>query len=491
MVERPLSSGGMGAVYVAKHGDTGRAVALKVIKTESSAELEARFRKETGALARVSHPNVVTFLDSGVEDGTLFLVMELLAGTPLRSIMTGPVPWQRALRIGADVCRALLAVHEQGILHRDLKPENVFLVDAAGHDEIAKLIDFGIARLADRGTSTATGAVVGTPGYISPEQLAGHEATVASDVYAVGVLLYELVTGKFPFDATTTHAMLVKQLIEPLPPPKSIAPALPDHVERLILSFMERDPQLRVRTAKDALAALVDALGRPALSSLPASAATELGTPAPLVPRETRATPLPGGGRPLLGGGGPPVLGGGGPKHPPRVAAIVGVAVVVALVAIVVGILNLRGADRGERGGAGGAVGDGRARFVGNYNASYEGTYDVPLLATQHNTSVGTATIREGRTHDLQLTFIAGGGTRGVCEVTLNRTNRGAVYEPLEQSCSFINPDGSQQTNTNTGRAVMRNNNVVVDVEGTFVGTTPQRAPYGGTFRGTWILTRR
>jgi serine/threonine-protein kinase len=264
-VERALSSGGMGSVFVAAHTETGRKVALKVVKTEQAhnAEFVARFQRETGALAAVSHPNVVTFLDSGVESGTLFLVMELLRGRPLRAALATPMEWRRAFTIAADVCRALAAVHKAGIVHRDLKPENIFLQEAEGIDEVAKLIDFGIARLQDTSlgptAATTTGAVVGTPGYISPEQLKGEVASPASDVYAVGVILYEMVTGKFPFAAPTPHAMLVRQLMEPLAPPRSHIATVPAHVERVIMTLLEKEPAARPKSALDALATLLEA----------------------------------------------------------------------------------------------------------------------------------------------------------------------------------------------------------------------------------------
>ena len=281
-LERALGVGGMGRVYVARHESTGRPVALKVIKGEGTAspELAARFVRETQALAALSHPNVVTFLDSGAEGSTCYLVMELLQGRSLRALMGRPVEWRRAFRIGADVCRALAAVHKQGIVHRDLKPDNIFLHEAEGHDEIAKLIDFGIVRLHEGWSSstaaTSTGAVIGTPGYISPEQLQGHVASPTSDVYAVGVILYELVTGRFPFEAPTPHAMLVKQLIEPVPPPFVGGARLPAHVEELIVHFMQRDPAQRTATAHAALAELTAALAR--LDALAPDAATETGT---------------------------------------------------------------------------------------------------------------------------------------------------------------------------------------------------------------------
>lgn len=282
-VVRPLSSGGMGTVYVAVHEATGREVALKVIKPSAAItdELVARFERETRVLSRISHPNVVTFLDSGVtSSGALFLVMELLSGKPLREEMTRAMPWKRALRIGADVARALAGAHATGIVHRDLKPENIFLQSSAGHDDFAKLIDFGIVRLQSLATGspsaptvgTLTGAVVGTPGYISPEQLGGLDATERSDLYALGVILFELVTGTFPFAAPTLQAMLVKQLVEETPFPSSRA-TVPAHVNALIRRLMDRDPAVRPASALETVTLLTQALD--VIEALPPSSTTE------------------------------------------------------------------------------------------------------------------------------------------------------------------------------------------------------------------------
>ncbi|MDP2340728.1 MAG: bifunctional serine/threonine-protein kinase/formylglycine-generating enzyme family protein [Deltaproteobacteria bacterium] len=297
LVKTKLTAGGMGAVYVADHVNTGRQVALKVIKSEEATKPEfvQRFRKETRALASISHPNVVTFLDSGIEHGSLYLVMELLSGRELRADMRQPVPWARAFRIAADICRGLAAVHKAGLIHRDLKPENVFLQDSEGHADFAKLIDFGIVRVEDTGTGGGTGlavpaagqtgGVVGTPGYISPEQLGGKQATQTSDVYAVGVILYELVTGVFPFQAPNVNAMLVKQLIDPVTPPGNIV-QLPAHVDALIRRLIERDPDLRPASASEALRLLLEASS----STSPPAPAPAPST-GPLVTRDTVKTP--------------------------------------------------------------------------------------------------------------------------------------------------------------------------------------------------------
>jgi serine/threonine-protein kinase len=359
IVERALTSGGMGSVYVAKHSDTGRLVALKVIKSDAANDKDflARFKKETGALAMLSHPNIVTFLDSGVENGNLFLVMELLSGRSLRDVMTQPLELRRAFRICADVCRALAAAHKRGVIHRDLKPENVFLQDSEGHDEFAKLIDFGIVRLQDGvstpGTppapttnATKTGAIVGTPGYISPEQLQGKSATVASDVYAVGVILYELLTGRFPFEAPNINAMLVRQLIDPIVPPRTHVAALPARAEEIVLKLMERDPDKRVATATDALALLLAKetgdlgvhhateamslaeVSRPVPLSSPSS------SPSSSTPRPTMPTPGPLAVKDALAAVPAPARGGARTA----IAAIAVIAVIAAIAGVVIAL---------------------------------------------------------------------------------------------------------------------------------------------------------
>ncbi len=256
VIERELASGGMGAVYVAVQHPVGRRVALKVIKGAGGAapDLVLRFQREIGVLASLNHPNVVTMFDCGVDNGNLFLVMELMTGRSLREEIKAlaelgqpRMPWGRALRIGHHVARALAAVHEGGVVHRDLKPENIFMTTSVGHRDFAKLLDFGIVRHESQETQrlTQTGGIVGTPGYLSPEQLHGLPASPKSDVYALGVILYELTTGVFPFEAPTVQAMALRQLVEVTPPPKHHATDLSDDVNDLIVALMSREPDLR------------------------------------------------------------------------------------------------------------------------------------------------------------------------------------------------------------------------------------------------------
>ncbi|OFV89316.1 MAG: hypothetical protein A3J75_01145 [Acidobacteria bacterium RBG_16_68_9] len=258
-IERPLAAGGMGAVYIAVQQPAGRKVALKLIKGAGAADpdMVARFHREIGVMSGLNHPNVVTMFDSGVDNGHVFLVMELLNGRSLRDeiealrVQGQPrMPWPRALRILHHVARGLAAVHQSGVVHRDLKPENIFLTASAGLRDFAKLLDFGIVRhesMTETQRLTQTGGIIGTPGYLSPEQLTGSAATPLSDVYALGVILYELVTGEFPFAAPTLQAMAVKQLIGPVVPPADLAPDLPEGVVALISSLMSREPAHRPR----------------------------------------------------------------------------------------------------------------------------------------------------------------------------------------------------------------------------------------------------
>ncbi len=264
-VDKKLSSGGMGALYVASHADSGRKAALKVIRPRAAPMegLSQRFRHEVEALASITHPNIVALLDSGVDEGDLFLVMELLEGRSLRRELkrSGPMPWRRALRIGADVARALSAVHKRGLIHRDLKPDNVFLMSSEGHSDFVKLLDFGVARVPEKHV-TRTGIVVGTAGYIAPEQLRDQPPTPASDVYALGVMLYEMVAGEAPFKAASFEAMVVKQMGGSVAPPSAHAD-VPGDVDAIILKLMARVPEERPPDAEAALALLCDDSGAP------------------------------------------------------------------------------------------------------------------------------------------------------------------------------------------------------------------------------------
>ncbi|MEO1270460.1 MAG: serine/threonine-protein kinase, partial [Myxococcota bacterium] len=216
-----IGRGGFGTVYRACQENIPRDVALKVMLHDVEQSQIERFRREALHISQLRHPNTITLFDFGVDDGVYYLVMELLEGSDLADIIDnhGPVAPKRAHRICAQVLRSLHEAHSQGIIHRDLKPENIFLVELTGETDFVKVLDFGIARhksIADAERLTVQGTVVGTPWYMSPEQAMGREVTAATDVYAVGLILYEMLTGYQAFSGETLYAVLNRQVTEPI-----------------------------------------------------------------------------------------------------------------------------------------------------------------------------------------------------------------------------------------------------------------------------------
>ncbi|MBL8721418.1 MAG: protein kinase [Myxococcales bacterium] len=239
-VEAALGEGGMGAVYRARDEDLDDLVALKVLRPEV-AEVPGileRFRREVKLARRVTHPNVARTFDLGVDGEVRFLTMELLQGTPLsRRTRAGGLP--DVLRIGAEIARGLVAAHAAGVLHRDLKPDNV-MVEASGRVAIT---DFGIARGLDPDSSRMTqtvGQTLGTPAYMAPEQVEGRPLDGRADVYALGVVLYELITGELPFTGDSVFAMAAARLTQPVPDPREKRPDLPLAVAELVRAAMAR-----------------------------------------------------------------------------------------------------------------------------------------------------------------------------------------------------------------------------------------------------------
>ena len=256
-----VGRGAMGEVWVAQDLRLDRRVAVKVLRAPVALDpaLRTRFGAEARAAARLNHPNVVTVFDSGDQDGTLFLVMELLPGRTLADeLAEGPLDPKRAQTVGVEVLGGLAACHHAGILHRDIKPANVLLAA----DGTARLADFGIAKSIEGGDATATGIVLGTLAYLAPERLAGHAATAQSDLYAVGAVLYEALAGRKPFTAEAPLAGL--RAIDRLPPPPlsdlrpELDPALAAAVERA----MARDPSDRFASAGE----MADAIRVPSRS---------------------------------------------------------------------------------------------------------------------------------------------------------------------------------------------------------------------------------
>lgn len=260
-VDKKLGEGGFGAVYLGTQLKTGRAVALKVLhpSRSESATVSERFRREGQVLCSLRDVHTVTTYDfDQTKDGTLFIAMELLEGTSLHEVFhrEAPIPWSRMLAIASAICSSLAEAHEKGIVHRDLKPENIYLEHRQGVADFVKVLDFGIAKLLNTDANpqlTATGQTLGTLEYMSPEQLMGKNLTGGSDIYTLGVVMYELISGRLPFpDANGPVALITAQLQSIPPPLHKVTPTeIPKDVSDLVSRMLHKDPLMRFRSAED------------------------------------------------------------------------------------------------------------------------------------------------------------------------------------------------------------------------------------------------
>jgi serine/threonine-protein kinase len=265
-VVKKLGAGGIGTVYLAEHPLIGKKVALKVIHRELArdAEVVQRFVNEARAVNRIGNEHILDITDIGKTDaGEHFLVMEHLKGQSLADLLRaeGRLAVPRALRIGAQIAQGLAAAHAAGIVHRDLKPDNVFLVSRRGEPDFVKLLDFGLAKLIDPGSPALTraGVVLGTPQYMSPEQCESRgNIDHRSDIYAVGVLLYQMVTGVLPFDGQSMGEILIKHVSDPPLPPRAVNAAVPEAVEQIILRCLAKAPEERFASMPLLAAALTE-----------------------------------------------------------------------------------------------------------------------------------------------------------------------------------------------------------------------------------------
>jgi len=249
-VTEKIGSGGMAEVYKAVDEVLGRTVAVKVLHPRYASDpgFVARFRQEAQAAANLSHPSIVNIYDWGRDDDTYYIVMEYVRGTDLKAIIEqqGAIDPMKAAEYASQVCAALAVAHGYDIIHRDIKPHNIVLAA----DGTVKVMDFGIAR-AGNSTMTQTGSVLGTAHYVSPEQAQGRALGPASDLYSLGVVLYELTTGRLPFDADTPVAVALKQVNEEPVPPRTINPNIPPALEAVILRAMQKDPSARYASAEE------------------------------------------------------------------------------------------------------------------------------------------------------------------------------------------------------------------------------------------------
>src|SRR4051812_40138411 len=255
-IQRKVGEGGMGTVYQAEHALIGKKIALKVLFPELTrrADLVARFLQEAKSASRIGHENVIDISDFGQSpEGMVYIAMELLEGHDLAHVIKseGPMAWPRARPILMQIAKALRAAHEHGIIHRDMKPENVYLIQREGRPDFVKVLDFGIAKVVtpdgDGPRLTQTGMVFGTPEYMSPEQAQGQTPDHRVDIYAVGCLMYHMLTGDVPFRAESFMGILTKHLLEPVVAPRTKRPDLEiaEQVEAVCMRALEKDRDKR------------------------------------------------------------------------------------------------------------------------------------------------------------------------------------------------------------------------------------------------------
>ena len=253
-----LGSGGMADVFLAEDEQLGRKVALKLLHRRFSEDPDfvERFRREAQAAAGLQHPNIVGVYDRGSYDGTYYIAMEYLPGRSLKQLIRqeAPVDPLRAIEITIQVLKAARFAHRHGVIHRDLKPHNV-IIDDTGH---VKVTDFGIAR-AGASDMTETGSIMGTAQYLSPEQAQGHAVSAGSDLYSVGVVLYELLTGRVPFDAEAAVTIALKHVSEAPTAPTQVNPAIPPELDHVVMWALNKNPADRPATADDFIRALESA----------------------------------------------------------------------------------------------------------------------------------------------------------------------------------------------------------------------------------------
>jgi serine/threonine-protein kinase len=297
-----LGRGGMGTVYTALQRPVDRKVALKIIHRElaGNPEIVARFLEEMRLTAAIEHPHTVRVYDFGDIDGQPFLTTEFLDGRSLRDELqrSGPFPKERVASVCAQIAKALRAAQAHGVVHRDLKPENIMLLDLDGDTDYVKVLDFGIARSLNRttGMRTGTGALLGTPAYMSPEQCEGKPVDGRSDLYALGLVAYELSSGSLPFPPSESlPQMLLSHVATPPPDLQARAPQLGAGMAALIMRLLAKSPADRPASAEELLVLLEPFLPakRPSAAATTAMAATQMGTNPTLAPPVKAAAPPP------------------------------------------------------------------------------------------------------------------------------------------------------------------------------------------------------
>ncbi len=255
-IERLLGHGGMASVYLARDRELDRPVALKLLAEHLVGDetFRERFVREARLAARLSHANVVQVYDVGEEDDRPFIVMEFVPGATLAAVLAqrGKLPVDEAVEIARQAALGLQSAHAAGLIHRDIKPQNLLVRD----DGVVKIADFGIARAAEASRMTQLGTVLGTAAYLAPEQALGKEVTSAADIYSLGAVVYELVTGRTPFEFATLAELAEKQRRGVVTPARDLEPSVPQELEALVMRCLARDPSFRPASAAEVVTAL-------------------------------------------------------------------------------------------------------------------------------------------------------------------------------------------------------------------------------------------
>ncbi|HHH28489.1 MAG TPA: serine/threonine protein kinase, partial [Polyangiaceae bacterium] len=270
-IEELLGRGGMGVVYRVEHVRIGKLMAMKLLHGQLARDKETvkRFKREAELVSRLDHPNTVQVFDFGQSEGMMFLVMEYLPGRDLGEVLKddGPLPFSRVARVAAQVCGSVAQAHDLGVVHRDLKPENVMRIEQSSMPDFVKVLDFGLAKLREQEemgekSITRQGAILGTPYYMAPEHIRGEPVDGRSDIYAMGALMYKILTGVPPFWSTTPVGVLTMHLTEEVEPPSERAPKrnIPAIADEIIVRAMQKDPADRFQTMGELRDALIEYL---------------------------------------------------------------------------------------------------------------------------------------------------------------------------------------------------------------------------------------